>query len=51
VTEVVTSRVSWVSVIHHGAVESGHDVTIASVPGSLWMLVDGEVRVSAQYAE
>ena len=51
VTEIVTSRVSWVSVIHHGAVESGHDVKIASVPGSLWMLVDGEVRVSAQYAE
>lgn len=51
VTEIVTSRVSWVSVIHHGAVESGHDVTIASVPGSLWMLVDGEVRVSAQYDE
>ncbi len=51
VTEVVTSPVSWVSVIHHGAVESGHDVTIAHVAGSLWMLVDGEVRVSAQYAE
>lgn len=51
VTEIVTSRVSWVSVVHHGAVESGHDVKIASVPGSLWMLVDGEVRVSAQYGE
>ena len=51
VTEIVTSRVSWVSVIHHGAVESGHDVKIAHVPGSLWMLVDGEVRVSAQYSE
>jgi len=51
VTEIVTARVSWVSVIHHGAVESGHDVKIAHVPGSLWMLVDGEVRVSAQYAE
>jgi acyl-ACP thioesterase len=51
VTEIVTSRVSWVSVIHHGAVESGHDVKIAHVPGSLWMLVDGEVRVSAQYTE
>lgn len=51
VTEIVTSRVSWVSVIHHGAVESGHDVKIAHFPGSLWMLVDGEVRVSAQYAE
>jgi acyl-ACP thioesterase len=51
VTEVVVSAVSFVSVIHHGAVESGHDVQIASVPGSLWLLVDGEVRVSAEYAE
>ena len=51
VTEVVASPVSWVSVIHHGAVESGHDVQIAHVPGSLWLMVDGEVRVSAEYAE
>ncbi len=51
VTEVVTTPVSWVSVIHHGAVESGHDVQIAHVPGSLWLLVDGEVRVAAEYAE
>jgi acyl-ACP thioesterase len=51
VTEVVTTPVSWVSVVHHGAVESGHDVQIAHVPGSLWLLVDGEVRVSAEYAE
>jgi acyl-ACP thioesterase len=51
VTEVVTSPVSWVSVIHHGAVESGHDVELAYVPGSLWLLVDGEVRVSVEYAE
>lgn len=51
VTEVVTSAVSFVSVTHHGAVESGHDVQIAHVPGSLWLLVDGQVRVSAEYAE
>lgn len=51
VTEVVTTPVSWVSVIHHGAVESGHDVQIAHVPGSLWLMVDGEVRVSAEYTE
>jgi len=51
VTEVVTTPVTWVSVVHHGAVESGHDVQIAHTPGSLWLLVDGEVRVSAEYAE
>jgi acyl-ACP thioesterase len=51
VTEVVTTTVASVSVTHHGAVESGHDVEIAHVPGSLWLLVDGQVRVSAEYAE
>jgi acyl-ACP thioesterase len=51
VTEVVTTPVSWVGVVHHGAVENGHDVQIAHVPGSLWLLVDGEVRVAAEYAE
>jgi len=51
ITEVVTMPVSWVSVTHHGAIESGHDVQIAHVPGSLWLIVDDQVRVSAEYAE
>jgi acyl-ACP thioesterase len=51
VTEVVTTPVSSVSVTHHGAIESGHDVVIAYIPGSLWLLVDDQVRVSVQYAE
>ena len=51
VTEVVTTPVAWVSVIHHGAVESGHEVQIAHAPGSLWLLVDGQVRVAAEYAQ
>jgi acyl-ACP thioesterase len=45
VTEVVVTPVS-----HHGAIERGHDVTIAHVPGALWLLVDGQVQVSAEYA-
>lgn len=51
VTEVVTTPVSLVSVTHHGAIESGDDVSIAHVPGSLWLMVDDQVRVSAEYAE
>jgi acyl-ACP thioesterase len=51
VTEVVTTAVSSVSVTHHGAIERGHDVTIAQVPGSLWLLVDDQIRVSVEYAE
>jgi acyl-ACP thioesterase len=51
VSEVVTSAVSWVSVTHHGAIADGDDVVIASVAGSLWLVVDAQVRVSAEYAE
>jgi acyl-ACP thioesterase len=51
VSEVVSTPASWVSVIHHGPVESGHEVTLASATGSLWLLVDGEVKVSADFAE
>ncbi len=51
VTEVVTASVSWVSVVHHGAIASNDEVRIASVPGSLWLVVDDEVRVSATYVE
>ncbi len=49
VTEVVIGPVSQVVVVHHGPVESGHDVTLASAPGALWLLVDGEVQVSAAF--
>jgi acyl-ACP thioesterase len=49
VSEVVTTPVSTVTVVHHGPVESGHDVTLASAPGSLWLLVDGVVQVSAEF--
>jgi len=51
VTEVITTPVLSVTVTHHGAIERGHDVVIASVPGSLWLLVDDQVRVSVEYAE
>ncbi len=51
VTEVVTTPVSSVSVTHHGAIAGDDEVTIASVPGSLWLVVDGQVRVAAEYAE
>jgi acyl-ACP thioesterase len=50
VSELVTSPVSTVTVVHHGPVESGHDVTLASVPGSLWLLVDGVIQVSAEFS-
>ena len=51
VTEVVTTPVSWVSITHHGAIASADDVSIAHVPGSLWLVVDDHVRVAAEYAQ
>jgi acyl-ACP thioesterase len=49
VTEIVDVPVSSVEVIHHGPVEGGHDVSLVTTSGKLWLLVDDEVRVSAEY--
>ena len=51
VTEVVTAPVTNDVLTHHGAIAGDDDVVIAHVPGSLWMVVDGQVRVAAQYTE
>ena len=50
VSEVVTAPVSKVTVIHHGPIESGHDVTLLRSPGAMWLEVDGTVAVSATYS-
>ncbi len=49
VDEVVDGPVREVVVTHHGPVEYGHEVTLAAAAGSLWLLVDGVVRVSARF--
>jgi acyl-ACP thioesterase len=49
VTEVVDVPVRHVEVIHHGAVENGHHVELVTVPGSMWLLVDDQVRVAANF--
>ncbi len=49
VSEVVDVPVREVEVIHHGPVESGHEVRLVHAPGEMWLLVDGQVRVAAQY--
>jgi acyl-ACP thioesterase len=50
VSEIVTTPVHEVVVTHYGPVESGHEVTLATAPGGLWLLVDGAVRVAAQFS-
>lgn len=47
VAEVFDAPLSSVDVIHHGSVEDGHQVELVTHGQSLWLLVDGEVRVAA----
>jgi acyl-ACP thioesterase len=48
-SEVVHPPVRFVSVTHHHSLERDDDVVLASVPGMLWLVVDGVVKVSAAY--
>lgn len=48
-SEVATVPLSNVSVQHHSSVESKDDVTLVTAPGQLWLTVDNDVRLSAQY--
>jgi acyl-ACP thioesterase len=50
VTEVATPPLAWVSVTHHQSLERDDDVTLASAPGAMWLIVDGVVKVSAEYS-
>jgi acyl-ACP thioesterase len=50
VSEVVPAPVREVSVTHHGSLERYDDVTLVTAPGALWLVVDGDIRVSAQYS-
>jgi acyl-ACP thioesterase len=49
-SEVVSPPLRSVSLTHHTSIERDDEVTLASVPGSMWLIVDGSVRVSAQYS-
>ena len=41
--------VSYAEVVHRGPVEIDHDVTLAVSGLEAWLLVDGDVRVSARF--
>jgi acyl-ACP thioesterase len=49
-SEVAPPPRRGVSVTHHSSIERDDAVVLASVPGALWLIVDGAVRVSAQYS-
>jgi len=47
--EVVTVPQRNVSVSHHASIDRDDVVTLVTAPGELWLTVDDEVRLSAQY--
>ncbi|MDE3107416.1 MAG: hypothetical protein KGJ42_04605 [Acidobacteriota bacterium] len=49
VHEMVRDEHRFITVIHHGSVEWGDDVTLAWAENQLWLVVNGEIRVSATY--
>ena len=49
VSEIVRPPVQFVSVTHHGALERHDEVSLVTAPGALWLVVEGVIRVSAQY--
>jgi len=49
VTEVAGGAVSSAALTHHGPVESGRAVTLVTEPGRMCLVVDAQVRVSAEF--
>ena len=47
VAEFFDAPVESVDVIHHGPVEEGHEVELVTSGDTMWLVVDGEVRVTA----
>jgi acyl-ACP thioesterase len=50
VTELAPLPLSCVSVTHHQSIERDDEVTLASVPGAMWLIVNGVVKVSVEYS-
>lgn len=48
VAEVFDTPVESIDVVHHGPIEEGQAVQIASNESAVWLLVDDDVRVSAR---
>ncbi len=50
-SEIASARLTSASITHHGAVEGNDAVTLASGEGHLWLIVDGDVRVSGEFSD
>lgn len=49
VVEVAGSSIDEAVLTHHGPIEEGEDVVLATEDSHLWLVVDGEVRVAASF--
>jgi acyl-ACP thioesterase len=49
-SETATSTVNGAVVTFHGALQEGDEVTLASAPAWMWLLVGDEVRVSGEFS-
>ncbi len=49
VTEVVGRAVTSAALTHHGPLSGARPVTLVAEPGRMYLLADGEVRVSAEF--
>jgi len=48
--EIADGPIAAASMIHHRAVQGGDEVELCHRPGRLWLLVEGQVAVSASFA-
>jgi acyl-ACP thioesterase len=49
-SEVATAPLASASMVHHGPVQDGDDVTLVTSAGQLWLTVEGLVRVSGRFS-
>jgi acyl-ACP thioesterase len=49
VNEIVDGPVEYAVLTFHGAVLESDDVSLVSVPGQMWLVVSGDVRVSGEF--
>lgn len=50
VSDVASTSLVSVGVTHHASIEYDDDVTLVTAPGTLWLVVENVIKVSAQYS-
>lgn len=50
VSEVIPGPPAYVSMIHHGSLEAGDHIELFSSESGVWLVVEGQVRVSVEFS-